>query len=93
LPSPVRLEGHPAHPPRINYAALANTGTSLLRFDIQDEGFDLEQLDELRPPLKGMELVKLHESGPTDKRVNLMFMADGCRSPSCGVRQGKRADV
>jgi uncharacterized membrane protein len=28
--------------------------------------------------MKGMELVKLHVSGDSDERVNLMFMADGC---------------
>jgi hypothetical protein len=82
LPSLAQLGGHPAHPPRIDYAALGETDSPLsrhlLRFDEQDE--DLEQLNESRPPIEGMELVKLHESGPTDKRVNLVFMADGCES-------------
>jgi hypothetical protein len=97
LPANQAVRGHPAHPPRINYTALSesyNTPLSsyLLRFE-QDKNLIFDHGD--KPPMKGMELVKLHVSGASDKRVNLMFMADGCKfTPIAGsdrrYRRGER---
>ena len=80
LPPNQATRGHPAHPPRVNYTALLNDHTPLseylLRFETLDEKF--HHGSDSSPPMKGMELVKLHDSGESKERVNLMFMADGC---------------
>ena len=80
LPLNQATRGHPAHPPRVNYTALLNDQTPLseylLRFETLDEKF--HHGSDSSPPMKGMELVKLHGSGQSKERVNLMFMADGC---------------
>jgi hypothetical protein len=79
LPPNQATRGHPAHPPRVNYTALATDKTPLsqllLRFEdpLEIHGFSHDKV-----PMKGMELVKLHVSGDSSERVNLMFMADGC---------------
>lgn len=79
------IGGHPAHVPRVDYSAF-NSQQSIdaeyyLRYDNEIEAFGGEDDDEsLKPPVKGMELVKLHVSGEKKDRVNLMFLADGCES-------------
>ena len=79
LPPNQATRGHPAHPPRVNYTALALDRTPLsqllLRYEDPRESF---RVSHDKVPMKGMELVKLHVSGDSSERVNLMFMADGC---------------
>lgn len=80
LPPNQATRGHPAHPPRVNYTALITDqtplSTHLLRFEDRYEELRLDANSGV--PMKGMELVKLHVSGDSSERVNLMFMADGC---------------
>lgn len=80
---------------RIDYAALSTSSHArgsrqladvhpLLRFDnVDDDNDDVGEVETefLKPPMKGMELVKLHASGKKKDRVNLMFLADGCKFP------------
>jgi hypothetical protein len=65
----------------VNYTALSENTTPLskllLRFEDPPEALDSSHG---KAPMKGMELVKLHVSGESSERVNLMFMADGCTS-------------
>lgn len=35
--------------------------------------------------MEGMELIELHASGKKEERVNLMFLADGCKFPVSSV--------
>lgn len=81
--------GHPAYVPRVDYLDLSEKhdvfdvdAQHLLRYDaaadVELDDFE-DETNTLKPPVKGMELVKLHVSGTKKARVNLMFLADGCK--------------